>query len=164
MMSPNGCAACVRRLGAPAPQCMAILARAAGHVLHTGWLHLERKEFKEAEETLMALSNDPATKNDPYAWLALAALNFQSAQAALADRRKVRPCKHPACYPHAAASSLTCKETHPAHGIAACGGFSQRGAHWAATDWPKLQLWVLPACRTSQRRMQRKRRSSWAAR
>ncbi|BDA40854.1 RNA polymerase-associated protein CTR9 homolog [Coccomyxa sp. Obi] len=44
-----------------------------------GWLHLEAKDFKRAEETFMVLIKEPSTKNDAYGWLGLACLNFASA-------------------------------------------------------------------------------------
>ena len=51
-----------------------------------GWLHLEGRDYKQAEEEFMALTKDPATKTDTYAWLGLAILNFSSAPS---DLRKV---------------------------------------------------------------------------
>jgi tetratricopeptide (TPR) repeat protein len=45
----------------------------------TGWLHLEAKDFKRAEEAFQALIKEPSTKNDAYGWLGLACLNFASA-------------------------------------------------------------------------------------
>ncbi len=55
----------------------------------------------------MGLSNDGATKGDAYAWLALASLNFQSAQAALGDRRKVGShCAEPGSCSHALAAEV----------------------------------------------------------
>lgn len=51
-----------------------------------GWLRLERREFKEAEEVFVALTREPGTKNDPYAWLGLATLNLMSAPS---DRKRV---------------------------------------------------------------------------
>ena len=59
-----------------------------------GWLRLERKECKEAEEVFVALTREPGTKNDPYAWLGLATLNLMSAPS---DQKKV-------CVSRAAAS------------------------------------------------------------
>ena len=52
-----------------------------------GWLHLEGRDYKQAEEAFMALTRDPATKADPYAWLGLAVLNYASAPS---DLKKVR--------------------------------------------------------------------------
>ena len=48
-------------------------------MIGTGWLHLEAKDFKRAEEAFQALIEEPSAKNDAYGWLGLACLNFASA-------------------------------------------------------------------------------------
>lgn len=52
----------------------------------TGWIHLHRKDYKQAEEIFLALTHNPASKNDPYSLLGLAIINMASVPP---QRRKV---------------------------------------------------------------------------
>ena len=52
----------------------------------SGWIHLNRKDWRAAEEAFIKLIGHPANKKDPYAWLGLGTLNLYSAPT---DLRKV---------------------------------------------------------------------------
>lgn len=51
-----------------------------------GFLHMEKREWKEAEDTFKELRSDAKNKNDAYACLAQGAIPLNS----LSGRRKVR--------------------------------------------------------------------------